>query len=64
MTCFGLASLSFLSEAIKVYQAYVKHNIVLGDEHCHSDRCTNERSPLLGNDRSSHISYSHKYASL
>lgn len=64
MTCFGLASLAILFEAIKVYQAHVKYSTVLGEEHCHSTRCTNERSPLLGNnrtiDRNSHISYSHK----
>ncbi|KDR23514.1 probable low affinity copper uptake protein 2 [Zootermopsis nevadensis] len=59
MTCFGLASLSILSEAIKVYQAYIKHSTELGDDHCRSDRCTNERSLLLGNDRSSNVSYSH-----
>jgi hypothetical protein len=65
MTCFGLASLAILFEAMKVYQAHVRYSTVLGEEHCHSTRCTNERSPLLGNDRTndrnSHISYSHKY---
>jgi hypothetical protein len=67
MTCFGLASLAILFEAIKVYEAHVKYSTVLGEEHCHSTRCTNERSPLLGNnrmnDKSSHISYSQKYVS-
>lgn len=67
MTCFGLASLAILFEAIKVYQEHVKYSTVLGEEHCHSTRCTSERSPLLGNyrtnDRNSHISYSHKYVS-
>jgi hypothetical protein len=64
MTCFGLASFAILFEGIKVYQAHIKHSIALEDEHCHSERCANERSSLLGNDRSSHIPNSHRYASL
>jgi hypothetical protein len=68
MTCFGLASLAILFEAMKVYHAHVRYSTVLGEEHCHSTRCTSERSPLLGNDgtndRNSHISYSHKYVDI
>lgn len=60
LTCLGLASLAILYEAVKVYQAHVKYNTVLRDEDCHSSKCTNERSSLLGNDGRSHISYSHK----
>jgi len=63
LTCLGLASLAILYEAIKVYLAHVKYKRVLRDEDCHSSRCTNERSSLLGNGGKSHISYSHKYVS-
>lgn len=60
LTCLGLASLAILYEAIKVYLAHVKYNTVLRDEDCHSSRCTNERSSLLGNGSKSRVSYSHK----
>ncbi|XP_069695857.1 protein SLC31A2-like isoform X3 [Periplaneta americana] len=50
MTCFGLASFAILFEAVKVYQAYAKHKVILDDDHCYSENCTNERSLLLRTD--------------